>query len=265
MYRSTCRLLFALAVSVTSIACGEEAPPPRPAYEIPSAFELEVTAERREDGGIVFVGKTNLPDGMKLGISLHDPSGKGPLRGQDYDIFTRKGKFRSQPFSDKGKPLAEGPWTVELISHLYEPWQTEEVLRDLGRYGSKLEGDGRGLFVASDADVPDPHWSIDSDLTVEFPPVPMGPKLIEQVKASKHTKKCQKGEGKRSVGEAIAIIDPRSEGRWKVNEDVSPPRVIWQTWSKSGERFDHKWEVDGRTVNYLNKGAKTVSCFPNGD
>ena len=188
-----------------------------------------------------------------------------PHRGQDFDIFTRKGKFRSHPFSDAGKPLAEGKWTVELTSHLNEPWQSEAVLGDLGLHGSKLNGDGRGLFIPSDTDVPDPHWSIDSEIVVEFPAVPMGPKLIEQVKSSRHTKNCNKGEGKRTVGEAIAIIDPKGEGRWKVNEEIVPPRVIWQTWSKSGERFDHKWEVNGRTVTYLNKGAKTVSCFPNGD
>ena len=89
---------------------------------------------KNEKGFITISGKTNLPERTQLWITLKSISGK--------HIATTKtkvvsGKFRSQRFSDGGKPL-RGSVIAYVTCHFNEFWQTPQVLEKLSRYKSKL-------------------------------------------------------------------------------------------------------------------------------
>jgi hypothetical protein len=104
--------------------------------------ELQISLKNKQMGkGTVFYGKTNLPDGTKLGINL-DKNGKGC--GQDFDIFISGGEFYSGSFTNHGSPLT-GTYNVELFTIFNKLWQTQSILVLLENYDSEritVEGIG---------------------------------------------------------------------------------------------------------------------------
>ncbi|HET8700700.1 MAG TPA: hypothetical protein VFL97_03430, partial [Nitrococcus sp.] len=76
---------------------------------------LEVKLTRNSDGAAVVSGSTILPDGMNLLISLHtDING---YYAQD-TARVHSGTYESDAFSDRGRPLPAGRYTVSISSPL---------------------------------------------------------------------------------------------------------------------------------------------------
>ncbi|MGR3174778.1 MAG: hypothetical protein ACUZ8N_09285 [Candidatus Scalindua sp.] len=96
--------------------------------------ELQISLRNKQVGkGTIFYGKTNLPDGTKLGINLVK-NGKGC--GQDFDIFISGGEFNSAPFTNHGNPLS-GTYNVELFTVFNKLWQAKNILVLLENYDSE--------------------------------------------------------------------------------------------------------------------------------
>lgn len=96
--------------------------------------ELQISLKNKQIGkGTVFYGKTNLPDGTKLGINLEK---NGKRCGQDFDIFISGGEFNSAPFTSHGYPLS-GTYSVELFTIFNKIWQTKDILILLESYNSE--------------------------------------------------------------------------------------------------------------------------------
>lgn len=98
----------------------------------PATLEVELTRNTR--GAAVVSGRTTLPDGMNLRISLHtDING---YYAQD-TAHVHSGYFESAAFSDRGRALPPGRYTVSISSPLMY-LQPLEVQRALGPSGQKI-------------------------------------------------------------------------------------------------------------------------------
>ncbi|WP_298281148.1 hypothetical protein [Acidocella sp.] len=80
-------------------------------------------------------GKTNLPDGTELDITL---SFDGTPVGEDSAIVT-KGAFKVGPFSDQGRELNSGTYSVEVTSGAAE-LQPASVQAIIGSDGGSMRG-----------------------------------------------------------------------------------------------------------------------------
>jgi hypothetical protein len=147
------RFVFAVTLGILSLSCGKHdtsssggggtplgspgnpgAPvqPVAAPYVLPADVTIDVAAERGAGGEIVLVGSTNLPDGTKLGAEV--PLGKG----QDYSIFVAGGRFKSEGFSDGGRPLAAGPHKILMLTYFNGAWQTPQILGVVGKLNYPL-------------------------------------------------------------------------------------------------------------------------------
>jgi len=110
------------------------------------AIPLEMTIENRQEGGMIFVmGKTNLPDGTRIGVTLTKKVG---YSAQDYDIFVKDGRFESIGFTYRGYAMS-GKFELTVMSYFNENWQKPDVLKKLSGYESPLIKDGRLRIVQS--------------------------------------------------------------------------------------------------------------------
>lgn len=104
----------------------------------PVAMALKVTLTTTIEGGDrpVVNGKTNLPDGIELMISIarKQSSYLGQQKAQ-----VRGGSFRAGPFSQKGQPLNPGVYNIEVMTPL-APVQPPHTWPTIGNNGAKLEG-----------------------------------------------------------------------------------------------------------------------------
>jgi hypothetical protein len=98
--------------------------------------EISLAFEKGADGRVRVLGKTNLPQGMSLGLDLRNAESK--YFAQD-KIEVIDGRIVSSWFSDHGKPLAAGTYGIEVSSPLPE-FQSEAVRKIIGRNGENLSG-----------------------------------------------------------------------------------------------------------------------------
>jgi hypothetical protein len=104
------------------------------------AIPLEMVFENRQEGGMVFVtGKTNLPDGTRIGVTLAKKVG---YFAQDYEIFVKDGRFESIGFTYRGYAMS-GHFELSVMSYFNENWQKPDVLKKLSQYESPSIKDGR--------------------------------------------------------------------------------------------------------------------------
>jgi len=100
---------------------------------------LEVNFENLTSGKAVVSGKTSLPDGTQLMISI---------RAKSIDYFAQdkvkvsSGKYISDPFSDLGKPLSKTTYIIG-ISSSYMDLQPKLIRNLLGDSGEKIPKDIR--------------------------------------------------------------------------------------------------------------------------
>lgn len=117
--------------------------------QINVSFNLELVFD--SSGKLQFVGETNLPDGMELGISLDGPKlsnkqidlGNGQYLDDMYLAQTvvqvSAGGFVTEWFSCKGKPLPPGKYKVNVHSP-YPYLQPSSVQEIIGTGGMNLYG-----------------------------------------------------------------------------------------------------------------------------
>lgn len=102
------------------------------------ANAINVTLSANAEGGDkpVIVGKTNLPDGTDLMISIKRASSS--YSGQS-KVKVSNGAFRTGPFTQKG--AAFNPGTYELkVTTPYAQVQPKAVQAQIGERGEKLQG-----------------------------------------------------------------------------------------------------------------------------
>jgi hypothetical protein len=105
----------------------------------PQVWALDVSIETIIEGGNkpVVVGKTNLPDGMELILTI---SGEGSFYSAIDTVKISGGKFKSGTFSQEGgRPLNEGTYDLEIYSSENES-QPPSVQEKIGKDGSDLKG-----------------------------------------------------------------------------------------------------------------------------
>jgi len=123
-----------------------------------------VTIETSSSGGLrpIISGKTNLPDGMSLSLTLHKPRLSNakellaagtyvcnrflfadgtcaPLGvGRAYAVV-KNGQFTYGPFTNDGAPLPPGTYILEVTSH-FVARAAPEVLAVIGPLGENMRG-----------------------------------------------------------------------------------------------------------------------------
>jgi len=105
---------------------------------VSEAFALNVTMSTKVEGGgkPVVVGKTNLPEGTDLMVSIKRK--KSAYHGQ-IKVQVSRGEFWAGPFTQKGSAFNPGTYTLE-ITVPFAPSQPASVQSQIGDHGEKLQG-----------------------------------------------------------------------------------------------------------------------------
>jgi hypothetical protein len=234
------------------------------APSLPSNFFLHAWAQREDEGDVVILGDTNLPDELKIGVEIRVQ--RWPP-DQDFEILVDHGQFRSRGFINRRVPYSPGKYRVHFLAHFNGAWQKPRLLKLIGDGGTKLKP-GR-LFRLEDPDLIDSDKILDFWQTIAFPPVSENIQAISLVKTAVLTTP-EKGRSSDSVENTIKeFMHPPS---------VQPARGWSAAKIQNGEYrvcFDF---IDGtlgekqaiwsanlatRQVHYLNKSAKILSWLPN--
>jgi hypothetical protein len=280
-------------VSFQFVACdqlgGTKSNTPKTTYTLPEEFIFEPSAERGTGAQIFITGRTNLPDGLRIGVEV--PMGKYRMTNnflripwkdgfiaQDFHISISDGKFHSRGFMAGGKPLPPGKTHVHFLAHFNGAWQTPEILAIFGRGGNKLHGP---LFKLEEPDV------IDSDTTMDYVATLDFPKVSDPAKEQR-TKSSEPTTGQRAielVKKAVLVVDS-SRSSMTVEDGFAfyrkDPEIRlgtgWSAAQSDGNNFlvtlvfingkmgeaQAIWSVDMSTkkVKYINKAAKAFSWIP---
>ena len=102
-----------------------------------SKIEVDFSIESKIDNGkIQFIGKTNLPNGMELMVSLGNPTTR--FFAQD-KVKINNGTFTTAPFSNKGAALPSGTYNLSIQAPLAAV-QSQNIREIIGQHGEKLAG-----------------------------------------------------------------------------------------------------------------------------
>lgn len=102
--------------------------------------EIDVTMNvdiENIQGKVIVNGNTNLPDGMKLMISISNESG---YFAQDDSSQVTNRSFKTATFSNGGNALDDGTYTVKVTTPIANV-QPSEVIKYVGDAGKNLTGD----------------------------------------------------------------------------------------------------------------------------
>jgi hypothetical protein len=271
-------LVSALCTIVVVAGCSSPSEPVatsgKTLYTMPAEILVEVKAERDITGKVFIDGSTNLPNGTKVGVEVESVvSGKKRL-AQDFEIFISGGKFRSEGFTAGGSALPAGKHTVRLLSHFNNAWQTDEIIRIVGKDGANLPV---GRFIRlDDPNLVDSDRLLDYTSDIHFPPV---------TKAASPSKPTDADRAIVLVKNAILVVDGSRSSETVENGFKlymkSPEIRMGNGWSaNSGEDgvftvslsfidgkaglTDAIWTADLKTgkVQYRNKPAKYFSWIP---
>ncbi|HET6418652.1 MAG TPA: hypothetical protein VFG19_00755 [Geobacteraceae bacterium] len=107
-------------------------------FSVSEAFALNVTMSTKIQGGDkpIVVGKTNLPDGTDLMVSIE--RNKSAYGGQS-KVKVSRGEFRAGPFTQKGSAFNPGTYTLK-ITVPFAPTQPSSVQSVIGDHGQELQG-----------------------------------------------------------------------------------------------------------------------------
>jgi len=233
-------------------------------YALPSNFFLHASAQRQGEGEVVILGDTNLPNGLKIGVAIHD---QRLPPNQDFEILINGGQFRSRGFINRKVPYSPGKYRVHFLAYFNGTWQKPRLLRLIGDGGTNLKP-GR-LFKLEDPDLIDSDKILDFWQTIAFPPVSKEIQAISLVKSAV----LATPEGGRSSDTVENTV----------NEFMDPPSVQpargWKAAKLQNEEYRVLFDfIDGklgekqaiwsanlatRQVRYINKSAKILSWHPN--
>jgi len=234
---------------------------------------MEVSLQRASDGGVVVVGKTNLPTGTKLMLDLRG-SGSNSYYGTSRSEV-HGGFLVSQPFPDDGTPLRQDWYGVRVLAYINGPWkQPKQVEAILGKHGAHLVGE---FAVPIDPDVEDSDVRFEAQFECLAPaPSSQGPmsdaELGEALDLLRRSRLEVRGHEKplshNPVGEVVGWFLGTSglsiRDGWRATEHV--PGVVeigFSFWN--GERpAEALWHVipSSGSVRYRNRHAKYMSWSP---
>jgi hypothetical protein len=236
---------------------GPPAPTPVINYANPTSWFIRPTASRNRDGGIVISATTNIPDGVNLWVQL--------ATGATSKVRVVGGKFSSEAFTDRGKPLQAGSRQVIFTAYFNAAWQQPAgVLALTGQEGSKLHG---SLFHKTDPDVSDSPKFLEYKVQIQFPPVSRELEAISLVQGAVLTV-----DGRRSsatVGETVKWFLQPSTGI-RMGKGWTATKTAGETYTVQLDIVDAAndgpaiWQADlhSRKVRYVNMAAKSMSYLP---
>lgn len=100
---------------------------------------VQIALHRAEDNSLTVTGTTNLPDGTKLFVELHE-SRTGNMLGQ-VRTETGEGMFAAPGFMNRDMPHIHGWYTIVVLAYFNGAWvQSDAVLAIVGREGEYLVG-----------------------------------------------------------------------------------------------------------------------------
>lgn len=114
---------------------------------LPLEASIEAAAERGPEGKIFITGRTNLPNGLKIGIEIPEFKWKEMVKdfegrrravamfSQDFQVIVRGGRFRSTGFLADQNPYPPGKHRVHFAAYFNGPWQSKDALNIIG-YGA---------------------------------------------------------------------------------------------------------------------------------
>jgi hypothetical protein len=102
-----------------------------------SAVTVQLSAKTEGGDKPVVVGKTNLPPGTKLMVTVSRK--ESSFSAQTSPTVSEDGTFRSEQFSQRGSPFNPGVYQLEIITPMaaVQPAATKEFM---GADGAKLQG-----------------------------------------------------------------------------------------------------------------------------
>lgn len=94
---------------------------------------------RMNTGALRVTGKTRLPEGTRIQVSVHDMKSNAMVASTQ--VTVDHGTFGSPPFMGDMGPLPVARYRVEILSHFTSEWQPANVLSETGG-GKRLRGPG---------------------------------------------------------------------------------------------------------------------------
>jgi hypothetical protein len=231
---------------------------PKP-HVLPAEFFLKPVVERGKDGEIYISGTTNLPDGMKMWVTL------GSKKAQQ-DAFVSGGQFRSGALYQNVPIPITGSQPLGFTAYFNRNWQSKEMLALVGEGGKNLHGN---LFKLTDPDVIDSERMLVAKFTVSMPPISQDTNAINIVK---HAILTVPGNGKSAtdIEENLALFTKPGTGvtvakGWSAaSTGTSMFNVSYDFIDGGSGEKQAIWSVNIATkqVKYVNEAAKLFSWTP---
>lgn len=221
---------------------------------------IRLSAQRIEDGGIIFVGQVKLPKGTKMMIDL---SLKNKILGQDKITINDGGNFKSNVFRNGEKSHSTGTYQVNVISYFSKIWQSSEVLKIVGENGASLPS---VLLAPDDPEFPNAGRHFEVTLNVVFPNIAPAQQAIQAVQEA-YLSIPDRGRSADPVKDVVTII--RKGGgfyvlSWEANQSSPGVWVVTLNCTDAGKKKKAQWEYNTKTkkVKYLDPLAKNLSWTP---
>jgi hypothetical protein len=233
------------------------APVPVITYIDPKLWFIRPTASRTQDGGIVVSATTNIPDGVNLWVQL--------ANGASSKVKVVGGKFTSEAFTNREKPIPPGSHQVAFTAYFNNAWeQPAAVLKLTGEEGTKLHGP---LFHKTDPDAIDSPVVLDYKPQIQFPPMTRELEAISLVQGAVLTV-----DGRRSsatVGETVKwFLQPSTGIRmgkgWSATKTAAETYTVQLDIVDSANDGPAIWQANlqSRKVRFVNMAAKSMSYLP---
>lgn len=259
------------------------------AFSPDSYLFINASAKRIDDGRVVISGETNLPEGLKMWVTIED--GKHPLGTQeavapDDNVYVRNGHFSTSPFwlkvpnklfttegwpagvevQERERPYPTKVFNVHFTSMFNSAWQTAAVLDAVGGEGGKTL---RGQIIrAVNDDVVDSTKAVDYTLKVGFPPLSRAAQAISLVRAAV----MSTPEGGRSTGDVQAVVDmymvspglSPAKG-WSAKEEAPDSYTVFFDFINGSQGEQQAlWKVNltSGKISYVNENGKLFSWAP---
>jgi hypothetical protein len=247
-------------------------------YALPSDAFIKATAERGPEGQIFITGSTNLPNTLRIGVTIPDFKWKHTIKNwkglpqvvtswpEDINIIVQDGHFRSNGFMGNKEPSPPGKYKVQFIAYFNGNWQSKEMLNLVGAGGKNLHGK---IFRKQDPDVIDSDLILDYRTTLSFSSLSLESQAIDLVKKSVLTVPGQ-GRSATNIQENVDWyigMPGLSRGKgWSAKAETGKTYQVSFDFIDGKERSQAIWSADLETkkVQYVNKAAKLFSWTPKG-
>jgi hypothetical protein len=231
---------------------------------------LEVVFHRTSADGLILVGNTNLPDGAKLMVDIHQSQTKLIL-GQAHAVVLN-GTFAAGPFTNKGKPHPHDWYIAKVYSFFNGPWQQPaSVISVIGDGGNNLAG---RYAEPVDPNVEDPEFMLQASFECVAPPFLDSPsptpetivRAISIVQNSVLTVdgNISAGSIQKVIEYFMSIPNLRVCNGWSGEVQANGlVRVTYSYWN-GAESASAIWDilVDSGEVRYRNRLGKWLSWLP---